>query len=197
MSSERENDRAPVRGVGGEEIRFLVGKSSLGLMLVASSSKGLVSILMGEDEDELIEDLQRRFPDAQLVRGYSEEDRHRLELVLALAENPSCALDLPLDVRGTEFQRKVWQALREIPVGHTTSFTDIASKIGEPKAMRAVGNACSTNNLALAIPCHRVLHRDGSLSGGFHWGDATQRILLDREAAAAAGSLPGPGPGKG
>jgi AraC family transcriptional regulator of adaptative response/methylated-DNA-[protein]-cysteine methyltransferase len=183
MSSKRENDRAPVRGVGDEEIRFLVGKSSLGLMLVASSSKGLVSILMGEDEELLIEDLQRRFPDAQLVRGYSEEDRHRLELVLALAENPSRGLDLPLDVRGTEFQRRVWQALREIPVGQTLSFTDIASKIGEPKAMRAVGNACSTNNLALAIPCHRVLHRDGTLSGGYHWGDAKQRVLLDREAA--------------
>jgi AraC family transcriptional regulator of adaptative response/methylated-DNA-[protein]-cysteine methyltransferase len=196
MSSKRENDRATECGVGGEEIRFLVGKSSLGLMLVASSSKGLVSILMGEDEEELIEDLQRRFPDAQLVRGYSEEDRHRLELVLALAENPSCALDLPLDVRGTEFQRKVWQALREIPVGQTSSFTDIASKIGDPKAMRAVGNACSTNNLALAIPCHRVLHRDGTLSGGYHWGDAKQRVLLDREAAAT-GSLPAPASGNG
>ena len=183
MSSKRENDRPPAGGVGDEEIRFLVGESSLGLMLVASSSKGLVSILMGEDAELLVEDLQRRFPDARLIRG--DEDRHRLELVLALVENPSRGLNLPLDVRGTEFQRKVWQALREIPVGQTSSFTDIANKIGEPKAMRAVGNACSTNNLALAIPCHRVLHRDGTLSGGYHWGDARQRVLLDREAAAA------------
>jgi AraC family transcriptional regulator of adaptative response/methylated-DNA-[protein]-cysteine methyltransferase len=185
MSSKRESDRASARGDAAEVIRFLVGESTLGIMLVAFSSKGLVSILMGEDEELLIEDLQRRFPEAQLVRGDGEEDRHRLELVLALAENPSRGLDLPLDVRGTEFQRKVWQALREIPVGQTSSFTDIASKIGEPKAMRAVGNACSTNNLALAIPCHRVLHRDGTLSGGYYWGDARQRVLLDREATAA------------
>jgi AraC family transcriptional regulator, regulatory protein of adaptative response / methylated-DNA-[protein]-cysteine methyltransferase len=185
MSSKRESDRAPARGDAAGEIRFLLGESTLGLMLIASSSKGLVSILMGEDEELLIEDLQRRFPESQLVRGDGEEDRHRLELVLALAENPSRGLDLPLDVRGTEFQRKVWRALREIPVGQTSSFTDIASKIGEPKAMRAVGNACSTNNLALAIPCHRVLHRDGTLSGGYYWGDARQRVLLDREATAA------------
>jgi AraC family transcriptional regulator of adaptative response/methylated-DNA-[protein]-cysteine methyltransferase len=187
MPSKRESDRAPAGGDAAEEIRFLLGESTLGLMLVASSSKGLVSILMGEDEELLIEDLQRRFPESQLVRGDGEEDRHRLELVLALAEDPSRGLDLPLDVRGTEFQRKVWQALREIPVGQTLSFTDIASKIGEPKAMRAVGNACSTNNLALAIPCHRVLHRDGTLSGGYHWGDARQRVLLDRETATAPG----------
>ena len=182
MSSKRENDRPPAGGAGDEEIRFLVGESSLGSMLVASSSKGLVSILMGEDEELVVEDLQRRFPDAHLIRGDEEEDRHRLELVLALVENPSRGLNLPLDVRGTDFQRKVWQALREIPVGQTSSFTDIANKIGEPKAMRAVGNACSTNNLALTIPCHRVLHRDGTLSGRYHWGDARQRVLLDREA---------------
>jgi AraC family transcriptional regulator of adaptative response/methylated-DNA-[protein]-cysteine methyltransferase len=187
MSSKREGDPSLDAGKAGEEIQFLVGKSSLGLMLVASSSKGVVSILMGEDEELLIEDLQRRFPEAQLVRGDREEDRHRLKLVLAFAEDPSRGLDLPLDVRGTDFQRRVWQALREIPVGQTSSFTDIAHKIGEPKAMRAVGNACSTNNLALAIPCHRVLHRDGTLSEGFHWGDARQRVLLDREAAVAPG----------
>src|ERR1700722_6699395 len=98
MSSKRENDQAPAGGVGDEEFRFLVGESSLGLMLVASSSKGLVSILMGEDEKLLVEDLQRRFPDAQLIRGDGAEDRHRLELVLALVENPSRGLNLPLDV---------------------------------------------------------------------------------------------------
>jgi AraC family transcriptional regulator of adaptative response/methylated-DNA-[protein]-cysteine methyltransferase len=188
MASQQKSVPSLDTGKAGEEIRFLLRESSLGLMLVASSSKGLVSILMGEDEELLVEDLQRRFPEARLARGDGEEDRQRLDLVLALAENPSHGLDLPLDVRGTEFQRKVWQALREIPVGQTSSFTDIASKIGEPKAMRAVGNACSTNNLALAIPCHRVLHRDGTLSGGYHWGDARQRVLLEREAAAAPGS---------
>ena len=187
MASNREINPATGPGKVGEEIRFLLGESSLGLILVASSDKGLVSILLGEDEELLIEDLQRRFPEAQLVRGEREEDRHRLNLVLALAEDPARGLDLPLDVRGTEFQQRVWQALREIPAGRTASFTEIADKIGAPKAMRAVGNACSTNNLALAIPCHRVLHRDGTLSGGYHWGDARQRVLLDREAAAAPG----------
>jgi AraC family transcriptional regulator of adaptative response/methylated-DNA-[protein]-cysteine methyltransferase len=197
MASKHE--KAPSDGAAkwGEEIRFAVGESSLGLILVASSAKGLVSILLGEDENLLIEDLQRRFPDARLVRGDRKDDEQRLKRVLDFAESPSLGLDLPLDIRGTDFQRRVWQALREIPVGQTLSFTDIAHKVGEPKAMRAVGNACSTNNLALAIPCHRVLHRDGSLSGGFHWGNARQRMLLDREAAAAAGSLPSPGSGNG
>jgi AraC family transcriptional regulator, regulatory protein of adaptative response / methylated-DNA-[protein]-cysteine methyltransferase len=165
MASLQKGDPSLDAGQAGEEIRHLLGDSSLGRILVASSGKGLVSILMGEDEELLIEDLQRRFPEVQLVRGDGEEDRHRLKLVLAFAEDPSRGIDLPLDVRGTDFQRRVWQALREIPVGQTSSFTDIAQKIGEPKAMRAVGNACSTNNLALAVPCHRVLHRDGTLSG--------------------------------
>jgi AraC family transcriptional regulator of adaptative response/methylated-DNA-[protein]-cysteine methyltransferase len=196
MASKHE--KAPSDGAAkwGEEIRFAVGESSLGLILVASSAKGLVSILLGEDENLLIEDLQRRFPDARLVRGDRKDDEQRLKRVLDFAESPSLGLDLPLDIRGTDFQRRVWQALREIPVGQTLSFTDIAHKVGEPKAMRAVGNACSTNNLALAIPCHRVLHRDGSLSGGFHWGDARQRVLLDREVAAT-GSLPAPASGNG
>ena len=196
MASKHE--KAPSDGAAkwGEEIRFAVGESSLGLILVASSAKGLVSILLGEDENLLIEDLQRRFPDARLVRGDRKDDEQRLKRVLDFAESPSLGLDLPLDIRGTDFQRKVWQALREIPVGQTVSFTDIAHKVGEPKAMRAVGNACSTNNLALAIPCHRVLHRDGTLSGGYHWGDARQRVLLDREVAAT-GSLPAPASGNG
>jgi AraC family transcriptional regulator, regulatory protein of adaptative response / methylated-DNA-[protein]-cysteine methyltransferase len=196
MASEHKKDPSHEAAKSGEEIRFAVGESSLGLILVASSAKGLVSILLGEDENPLIEDLQRRFPDARLVRGDRNDDEQRLKRVLDFAETPSLGLDLPLDIRGTDFQRKVWQALREIPVGQTLSFTDIAHKVGEPKAMRAVGNACSTNNLALAIPCHRVLHRDGTLSGGYHWGDARQRVLLDREAAAT-GSLPAPASGNG
>jgi AraC family transcriptional regulator, regulatory protein of adaptative response / methylated-DNA-[protein]-cysteine methyltransferase len=186
MSSQQKGETSLDTGKVGETIRYLLGESSLGLMLVASSAKGLVAILMGEDEELLVEDLQRRFPGAKLVRGDAEEDRRRLELVLALAEDPARKLDIPLDVRGTEFQQRVWQALREIPAGRTSSFTEIADRIGAPKAMRAVGNACSTNNLALAVPCHRVLHRDGTLSGGYHWGDARQRVLLDREKAASA-----------
>jgi AraC family transcriptional regulator, regulatory protein of adaptative response / methylated-DNA-[protein]-cysteine methyltransferase len=196
MASKHKKAPSHEAAKSGEEIRFAAGESSLGLILVASSAKGLVSILLGEDENLLIEDLQRRFPDARLVHGDRNDDEQRLKRVLDFAESPSLDLDLPLDIRGTDFQRRVWQALREIPVGQTLSFTDIAHKVGEPKAMRAVGNACSTNNLALAIPCHRVLHRDGSLSGGFHWGDARQRVLLDREVAAT-GSLPAPASGNG
>lgn len=187
MASKRERNPAIGPGKAGEEIRFLLGESFLGLILVASSSEGLVSILIGEDEKLLIEDLRRRFPRALLIPGDREEDRHRLKLVLALAEDPARKLDLPLDVRGTDFQRRVWQAVRRIPVGQTSSYTKIAHQIGEPKAMRAVGNACSTNKLALAIPCHRVLHRDGTLSRGYHWGDVRQRVLLDREAEVASG----------
>ena len=197
MASKHEKAPSHEAGKSGEEIRFTVGESSLGLIVVASSAKGLVSILLGEDEGLLIEDLQRRFPDAQLARGDRKDDEQRLKRVLDFAETPSLGLDLPLDVRGTEFQQKVWQALREIPVGGTSSFTEIALKAGAPKAMRAVGNACSTNNLAIAIPCHRVLHHDGSLSAGYHWGDARQRVLLDREAAATTGSPPGPRAGNG
>ena len=182
MASRQKSDPSHDDRKAGEVIRHLAGESSLGLMLVASSDKGLVSILLGEDEALLIEDLQRRFPGARLVRGDREDDRHQLGQVLAYAEDPSRGLDPPLDVRGTEFQRKVWQALREIPAGQISSFTDIAHKIGEPKAMRAVGNARSTNNLTLAIPCHRVLHSDGTLSGGYHWGNARQRALLHKEA---------------
>lgn len=120
MASPQKGDPSLDAGQAGEEIRYLLGDSSLGRILVASSGKGPVSILMGEDEELLIEDLQRRFPEVQLVRGDGEEDRHRLKLVLAFAEDPSRGLDLPLDVRGTDFQRRVWQALREIPVGQTS-----------------------------------------------------------------------------
>ena len=120
MASPQKGDPSLDAGRAGEEIRHLLGDSSLGRILVASSGKGPVSILMGEDEELLIEDLQRRFPEVQLVRGDGEEDRHRLKLVLAFAEDPSRGLDLPLDVRGTDFQRRVWQALREIPVGQTS-----------------------------------------------------------------------------
>jgi AraC family transcriptional regulator of adaptative response/methylated-DNA-[protein]-cysteine methyltransferase len=120
MASPQKGDPSLDAGQAGEEIRHLLGDSSLGRILVASSGKGLVSILMGEDEELLIEDLQRRFPEVQHVRGDGEEDRHPLKLVLAFAEDPSRGLDLPLDVRGTDFQRRVWQALREIPVGQTS-----------------------------------------------------------------------------
>jgi AraC family transcriptional regulator of adaptative response/methylated-DNA-[protein]-cysteine methyltransferase len=120
MASPQKGDPSLDAGQAGEEIRHLLGDSSLGRILVASSGKGPVSSLMVEAEELPIEGLQRRFPGARLVRGDGEEDRHRLKLVLPFAEDPSRGLDLPLDVRGTDFQRRVWQALREIPVGQTS-----------------------------------------------------------------------------
>jgi len=167
-----------------EEIHFGVGKSSLGVVLVASSDKGVVSILMGDDGDELVHDLQERFPSAHLVHGRG--DRESAELVARVVEfieMPACGLDLPLDIRGTVFQRRVWCEVREIPVGRTSTYSEIAHKIGAPKAMRAVGTACSTNNIALAIPCHRVLRKDGALCGSIF----RQGALISREAVASKG----------
>jgi AraC family transcriptional regulator of adaptative response/methylated-DNA-[protein]-cysteine methyltransferase len=166
-----------------EEIRFETGQSSLGPILVAASGKGVVAILIGEDSNQLVQDLQQRFPMAHLVR----EDGDGADLVARVVnfiEAPGHGLDLPLDMRGTAFQRRVWKALRKIPTGQTTTYTDLARKIGKPKAIRAVGNACSTNNIAIAIPCHRVLRKDGSLSGGYHWGADRQHALISREATA-------------
>lgn len=174
---------------GGEELRFVVSRSSLGAILLASSEKGVASILIGEDQDQVVEDLQSRFPEARLVPG-NHGDEKLLKRIVEHIEAPGQELNLPLDIRGTPFQQQVWQALRDIPLGQTTTYTDIARKIGAPKAMRAVGNACSTNNLAIAIPCHRVLHSDGSLTGGYHWGSGRQRTLLDREAAAGSQDPP-------
>jgi AraC family transcriptional regulator of adaptative response/methylated-DNA-[protein]-cysteine methyltransferase len=166
-----------------EEIHYGTGQSSLGPILVASSAKGVVSILIGEDRDQLVQDLQQRFPRARLIRN-NRDDEGLVARVVDFIETPIHGLDLPLDIRGTAFQQRVWQLLREIPAGETTTYTDLARKIGAPKAIRAVGNACSTNNIAVAIPCHRVLHKDGSLSGGYHWGNDRQRALINREAAA-------------
>ena len=164
------------------DIRYGFGKSSLGRILVASSDKGVVSILIGDSNAQLVEDLQSRFPKAHL-RHDEPEAAGFVKAVVAYVEDPSNGLaDLPLDIRGTTFQKRVWKSLLDIPAGETRTYTEIAQKIGSPKAIRAVGNACSTNNLAFAVPCHRVLHKDGSLSGGYHWGDDRQREMIEREA---------------
>jgi AraC family transcriptional regulator of adaptative response/methylated-DNA-[protein]-cysteine methyltransferase len=174
-------------GGADEEIRFAVGQSSLGAILVASSKKGVASILIGDDPNELVEDLQDRFPKARLVGG-DKDYESLVARVVGFVEAPGLGLDLPLDVRGTAFQRRVWQALQEIPVGQTASYVDIARKIGAPKAVRAVAGACAANNLAVAIPCHRVVRNDGALSG-YAWGVERKRVLIDREAwPAAAGA---------
>lgn len=163
-------------------IRFAVGQCSLGAILVASSERGVCAILMGDGPDELLNDLQRRFPSAELIGG--EQDFEQLvATVVGFVEAPQLGLNLPLDVRGTLFQQRVWQALREIPVGSTVSYSGLAQQIGAPKSARAVAQACAANALAVAIPCHRVVRNDGGLSG-YRWGIERKRTLLEREAKA-------------
>jgi AraC family transcriptional regulator of adaptative response/methylated-DNA-[protein]-cysteine methyltransferase len=161
------------------EMRFAIGASSLGCVLVAASDKGVSAILLGDDPALLRRDLQERFPRARLIGG--DRDFERLVAkVIAFVEAPGTGLDLPLDIRGTAFQHRVWQALCEIPLGSTASYADIARRIGKPKAVRAVAQACAANTLAVAIPCHRVIRSDGGLSG-YRGGVERKRILLGRE----------------
>jgi AraC family transcriptional regulator of adaptative response/methylated-DNA-[protein]-cysteine methyltransferase len=163
------------------EIRFAVGECSLGSILVASSERGVCAILLGEDADELVRDLQNRFPRAHLIGGDAEFEQ-LVARVVGFVEAPALGLDLPLDIRGTAFQQRVWQALRKIPSGSTASYSDIARQIGSPKSVRAVAQACGANALAVAIPCHRVVRNDGVLSG-YRWGVERKRALLEREAS--------------
>jgi AraC family transcriptional regulator of adaptative response/methylated-DNA-[protein]-cysteine methyltransferase len=170
------------KGGAKEEIRFAIGEAALGSILVASSAKGIAAILLGDDPDKLAHDLQDRFPKATLI-GADAEYEAIVAKVVGLVEAPQVGLDLPLDVRGTAFQQRVWQALRDIPVGQTLSYTAVAERIGAPSATRAVAGACAANKLAIAIPCHRVIRNDGALSG-YAWGVERKRKLLDLEKAA-------------
>ena len=163
-------------------IRFAIGECSLGSILVAQSDRGVCAILLGDDPDQLARDLQDRFPQATLIGGDASFEQS-IAKVVGLVESPAVGLDLPLDVRGTAFQQRVWQALRDIPPGRTASYADIANSIGAPKSVRAVAQACGANLLAVAIPCHRVVRHDGALSG-YRWGVERKRALLDREAKA-------------
>ena len=163
-----------------EDIRFAVGECSLGTLLVASSKKGIAAILLGGDPDKLVRELQDRFPKARLI-GADREYEALVARVVGFIEAPGQGLDLPLDIRGTAFQERVWQALRDIPPGETRSYAEIAERIGRPQAARAVAQACASNRLAVAIPCHRVVRTDGSLSG-YRWGVERKRSLLEREA---------------
>ena len=169
-------------GGAREELRFAVGECSLGAILVASSAKGVAAILIGDDPDALARDLQDQFPNATLLGGDAAFEA-LVARVVGFVEAPRLGLDLPLDVRGTAFQQRVWQALRDIPPGATASYTAIAARIGAPKAVRAVAGACAANTLAVAIPCHRVIRHDGALSG-YRWGVERKRGLLDREIRA-------------
>lgn len=167
---------------GGEDtaIRFAIGDCSLGAILVAASERGVCAILIGDDPEALARDLQDRFPRAELIGGDAAFEQ-RVATVVGMVEAPRLGLDLPLDLRGTAFQQRVWQALRQIPPGATASYSEIARRIGAPKAVRAVAGACAANALAVAIPCHRVVRSDGNLSG-YRWGVERKRALLEREA---------------
>jgi AraC family transcriptional regulator of adaptative response/methylated-DNA-[protein]-cysteine methyltransferase len=169
-------------GGAGASIRFAVGECSLGSILVAATEKGICSILLGEDAESLTRDLQDRFPKAQLIGGDAEFERW-MASVVGFVEQPRIGLDLPLDIRGTAFQERVWGALCEVPLGSTASYAEIAKRVGAPKAVRAVAQACAANPLAVAIPCHRVVRHDGALSG-YRWGVERKRALLDRESRA-------------
>ncbi|MDB5369068.1 MAG: putative methylated-DNA--protein-cysteine methyltransferase transcription regulator [Roseomonas sp.] len=167
-------------GGAQEELRFAIGQCSLGAILVASSARGVAAILIGDDPDALARDLQDRFPNADLI-GADASFEALVAQVVGFVEAPHIGLDLPLDVRGTAFQQRVWQALRDIPPGTTVTYTGLAARIGAPKAVRAVAGACAANALAVAIPCHRVIRHDGALSG-YRWGVERKRDLLAREA---------------
>ncbi len=173
------------RGGEGAAIRFAVGACSLGHVLVAATERGVCAILLGDEPDALLRDLQDRFPKAALTGGDAEFEA-TVALAIGLVEAPGAAPALPLDIGGTAFQQRVWQALRAIPPGRTATYAEIARAIGMPKAARAVALACGANPIAVAVPCHRVVRQDGGLSG-YRWGVARKRALLDRERDAGDG----------
>jgi AraC family transcriptional regulator, regulatory protein of adaptative response / methylated-DNA-[protein]-cysteine methyltransferase len=167
---------------GGDQtdILFAVAECSLGSILVAQSGRGICAIFLGDDPDSLVRELQDQFPKANLIGGDAGFER-LVAKVVGFVEAPALGLDLPLDVRGTAFQQRVWQALRKIPAGATASYADVAKLIGAPNSARAVAQACGANTLAVAIPCHRIVRNDGALSG-YRWGVERKRALLEKEA---------------
>ena len=173
QGSHRNNDY--------KSLTFGIAKSSLGHVLVATGDKGVVAVLIGGSPTVVIDDLRTRFPKAHLVRDdqmHATETSQLINYIESAEEDVSFALDL----RGTEFQRKVWRAVRKIKIGETTTYTDLARSIGTPKAIRAVANACSINPFAFAVPCHRVLHKERALSFSPNRGNDRQRPMVDREA---------------
>jgi len=168
-------------GGDGATIRFAVGECSLGSILVAASDLGICSIAIGNDPHTLLTELQDRFPNAELIGGDKRFER-TVARVVAFVENPSAGLELPLHVQGTAFQQRVWKALCEIPCGATCTYSELAQKLGQPNATRAAAGACAANSLAVAIPCHRVVRTDGSLSG-YRWGIKRKEKLLHAERA--------------
>jgi AraC family transcriptional regulator of adaptative response/methylated-DNA-[protein]-cysteine methyltransferase len=167
-------------GGQGEAIRFAIAESSLGPILVAGTDRGICSISLGDDPQALLDELQERFPRARLL-GPERDFGGFVALVVGLVETPRADPNLPLDIRGTAFQRRVWAALMKIPLGETATYSQIAQQLGVPQAARAVAGACAANPLAVAVPCHRVVRRDGGLSG-YRWGVERKRALLERES---------------
>ena len=170
-------------GGRAQRIRFAIGECSLGSILVAATEQGVCAIQFGEDPEALLTDLQARFPKAELLGGDAAFET-MVAQVVGMVEAPHAGQGaLPLDLRGTAFQQRVWQALRGIPPGGTATYTEIAARIGAPRAIRAVASACAANPIAVAIPCHRVVRMDGNLAG-YRWGIERKRALLARESAA-------------
>jgi AraC family transcriptional regulator of adaptative response/methylated-DNA-[protein]-cysteine methyltransferase len=169
-------------GGRGERIAYACAPSSLGTVLVAATARGVCAIELGDDAAALRAALERRFPHAQ-VHADAQALQHELDAVVRYVDAPNDGLSLPLDVRGTAFQRRVWQALRALRRGETTTYAALARALGQPNATRAVGAACAANPVALAVPCHRVVGSDGALRG-YRWGVQRKRALLDREAQA-------------
>lgn len=166
------------------DIHFAVGECTLGAILVAQTARGICAILLDDDADFLVRDLQDRFPHARLIGGDTAFEE-TVALVVGFVEQPRIGLTLPLDIRGTAFQQRVWQALQEIPAGKTVSYSELAQRMGMPKSARAVAQACAANRIAVAIPCHRVVRNDGNLSG-YRWGVERKRKLLASESTSPA-----------
>jgi AraC family transcriptional regulator of adaptative response/methylated-DNA-[protein]-cysteine methyltransferase len=187
----RELGMAPAafrKGGAGLVIRFAVAQSSLGATLVAATEKGVCAILLGDEPEPLVRDLERRFPRAELQPGGRAFER-TVALVIGFIEAPKLGLELPLDLRGTLFQQRVWEALRQVPPGSTTTYSEIANRIGAPQAVRAVGQAVGANPVAVAVPCHRVIRVGGAICG-YHWGVERKRQLLAREGGATPSARP-------
>jgi AraC family transcriptional regulator of adaptative response/methylated-DNA-[protein]-cysteine methyltransferase len=169
----------------GNEVLFSVGDCALGSVLVARSERGVCAILLGDDAGELARDLRQRFPQAALRQAGAELEPLVRQVARFIAA-PATGLHVPLDVQGTSFQRHVWGALQKIPAGSTESYTEVARQIGAPQSAKEVGEACAANALAVAIPCHRVVRKDGGLAG-YRWGVWRKRALLELEGALIAG----------
>lgn len=191
-ASARRDIGMPARrfraGAPGLVIRFAVARCRLGALLVAATDQGICAIGMDDDPQALVQDLQQRFSRAQLI-GADSDFEQWVARIVGFIEAPGIGLDLPLDLRGTAFQHRVWQALRQIPVGETISYAELARRIGMPRAVRAVARACASNPAALAVPCHRVVRTDGGVSG-YRWGVERKRLLLERERGPAPTARP-------